>query len=349
MRLFLFSLILPIVLASFSNYELHSTKTNPFNKIAEVAFMKRQLLEYLTLSEQLKFVATCRKFYGLLTDDYDAFYEALTGLPSSYKKAAEDVKAEIRTLYKYFKLEMEYRQVSQRFTLDTFFCIILNRTSRLKLENYFTNPVVSCEFGKENRLKLESNLAFLHFEIYLSYPYYPHFPELSLILLRSQNDREMHSDLIMNALANPFFFDKFFYCLAKEILHVHRDDLISKIRAEYVLYSRFLTLSEHQATLNMVIYFMIIESISIVFFGLILASYYFSFSINSFSFVFLYFGATYTVPQFVYDFYEQIYFNSPFISHLQSIKYSIFCRVIFLIMNAIVTHILKAYHQMVII
>lgn len=214
MRLIYFISLIPVAFSAVA--------TNPFDLFKEPGIIQHYFLNYLPLHEQIKFMLTCRQNYQFLCRDYNQVVLELTGL--AYNDVNDDLKTEIRKLWRFFTLEMQYRNSNRRFSLSDFYGMISGP--------YFTNDKLRhsifhdnlCEYRLLYAKKISSEFA--------QYDR-PHFPKLSLILLEAGPSPSQLRGLVLNACKSPHFFDAFFKHLAMKIYKVSRDKLEKRINREY--------------------------------------------------------------------------------------------------------------------
>lgn len=200
---------------------------NPFDKLKEIEnseSIQKRLLAFLPVKDQMKFMLTCRDFHKLLNQDYDHFIKVITeSRMTSYEEAEEEMKSDIRKLWKYFKIEMESRQVDFPFSIEIFD----NMISGI----FFWSP------NSKDAIQTDNLNAFCSIFGTDYTRYYcldrPLFPQIYLNLFKfphadfEQDSREYF--LIMNACRAPFLFDSMFKHLALDVYKVPREYLCSKL------------------------------------------------------------------------------------------------------------------------
>ena len=109
-------------------------------------------------------------------------------------------------------------------------------SSRASKVSFFQSDQVLGLIRMDNERKYKYMFPFFHpcGGLERVYPI-PHFPELSLILIRFHGHRDSYKRglLIENALASPHLFDKFFKYLSIHIYKCPRDEVIKRICDEY--------------------------------------------------------------------------------------------------------------------
>lgn len=250
MLLALCFLLLPIVF---------SAVLNPFDRFMEPGFIQRNFLDYLPFHEQLKFMLTCRDYKGFLDVEYERLIKVI---PNSHI-SKDSLKADIRKLYRYFKLEGEARKChDEKFSLACFFQMIEGI--------YFTNPHVLSVIQKDN-LDLFQSIFTIEYIAYVQLDR-PHFPQISLNLLKSLSDPNQLALLIQNACVSPHQFDSFFKHLAVNIYAVKRHKLLNRIRKEYPRLTFSIALDTYQYVLKNAFSYLALESSIICLILLLLAN-----------------------------------------------------------------------------
>ena len=197
--------------------------SNQFVKFHDVVFIREHFLSYLPINEQVKFMITCRDFCLLFDAEYENLFKSILGRNASYKDASDAMKADIKKLWKYFKMELYLRNTNADFEPKYFYAM-------LDLE-FFTNNLTKQAIVSDN---LED------FKLYIGDNYdgsiridLPHFPQLSLHLFKNEFKSEFSEStslkIIKNALAFPHLFDDLFKYLAENIYKVDRSELIGKL------------------------------------------------------------------------------------------------------------------------
>ena len=201
MQLLAFSVLLPLGLSAVL------PKSNLDPKPVSSCTFARRLLNFLPMSVPTNSPKHCNHLYDFFAPELDSIFEILTGLEGSpsYKKSSDELQTEIRKVYKYFKLEMNYRGSNEPFTLDSFFLMIQNRTGPDSTGKYFSNPKVANSYKKDNieachRLFPEYSEAAQ--EESTDFGIFPHFPQLSLILFKRLSSLDV-------AYGTPIIFDHF--------------------------------------------------------------------------------------------------------------------------------------------
>ena len=195
---------------------------------------------------------TCREYYSYLESDYNDIIELFTHFKNLYSISSKALKADVVKLYKYFQLEMIYRGTTEPFTIPLFYHMIEYSFSNPH-QRFFKNLFIFRQMEQDNYCDHENK-----FPLTLNdYSYnVPHFPELSLILLKSTNDMFERRILIGNALYAPYLFNEFFKYLAHEVYNVNRDELFESIKNEYPEFASNVSLiGHHQASKSVFCYF----------------------------------------------------------------------------------------------
>ena len=229
MKLLLIIYFLPAAISAVLT-GISQTKPYPFDLFYDPGFIQRHLLPFLPVKDQLNFMLTCRHFYKFLHQDYDDFLNEITKSKlNSFEEANEEMKSEIRKLWLLFK----HRHSYERFSLVHFYQIIsknyLNKSDR-ELEKYIYKEnylKYQNRYGRGNLIKAV-NVKFDH----------PHFPQISLILLKAGPSKDELRELVLNACRFPQIFDSFFNYLAKNVYKVSRSSLYDRIEEEYHLKKR---------------------------------------------------------------------------------------------------------------
>ena len=224
LALFFYLFLLPVAFTAL---------LNPFEKLKEIEnseSIQRRLLAFLTAKDQKKFMLTCRDFYQLLLQDYDHFLNVVTeSRMTSYEEAKEEMKSDIRKLWKYFKIEMESRQFAFPFSIDIFDNMITGM--------FFCSPNSKDAIKTDNHNSFYSVFGTEYKRFYCLDK--PLFPQIYLHLIKfphagsEQGLREYF--LITNACKAPFLFDSVFKYLALDFLKVSRQSLCLKLDENYDL------------------------------------------------------------------------------------------------------------------
>ena len=216
--LFFYLFLLPVAFAAM---------LNPFDKLKEIEnseSIQRRLLDFLPAKDQMKFMLTCHDFYHLLQKDYDHFLKVVTeSRITSYEEAEEEMKSDIRKLWRYFKIEMESRQHDFPFSIDVFDNMITGM--------FFWSPNSKDAIQTDNHNSFYSIFG-TEYKGYYSLDK-PLFPQIYLHLIKFPYDdyeQGVREDfLISNACKAPFLFDSMFKHLALDVYKVPRLDLGSKL------------------------------------------------------------------------------------------------------------------------
>ena len=223
--------LLPIAFSAVLKSKLQTNTTNPFNLCYDPGFVQEYILDFFPLHNQMNFKLTCRDFFNLLHGDYDEILLEITKSEMRYIDADKELQFDVRKLWMLFKMEMQYRKRNERFTIVHFYQMISG--------SFFTNP--SRDFRKyiykQNYLKFKS----LYGDISDKDPIRvvnvrfdrPHFPQISLILLKDGPSQDELKLLVQNACRFPHIFDSFFKYLAKNVYNVPRDLLHERIEEEF--------------------------------------------------------------------------------------------------------------------
>lgn len=203
---------------------------NPFNLCHDPGFVQEYILDYFPLHNQMNFMLTCRDFFILFHDDYDEILAEITNSEMRYIDADKELQFDIRKLWMLFKIEMQYRNSNECFTLGHFYQILSG--------SFFTNP--SRDFRKyiykQNYFKYKSLYGDINDEdstraVNLRFDC-PLFPQISLILLKAVPSQSELKLLVRNACRFPHIFDSFFKYLARNVYNVPRDLLHERIEEE---------------------------------------------------------------------------------------------------------------------
>ena len=216
--------------------------SNQFVKFHDAVFIREHILSYLPINEQVKFMITCRDFSRLFDAEYENLFKSILGRNASYKDASDAMKADIKKLWRYFKMELHLRNTNFDFEPKYFYAM-------LDLE-FFTNDLTKQAIVNDN---LEDYKLYVDDEHDGSIRIdLPHFPQLSLQLFKNEFDSEFAESttlkIVKNALAFPHLFDDFFKYLAETIYKVDRTELVGKLN-EHVSGGLF-TLSEYHYKLR---------------------------------------------------------------------------------------------------
>ena len=201
-----------------------SSAVNQFEKFIEPGFIKNTFFVFLTLQERMKFALTCRRYYyEFIETEYDQLIKEIPSPHDSYRTAQESLKADIRKLWRYFTLEMIARKRNDKFTIDNFY--------EMMVGSFFTADFVKSAIQSANFREIDSVLGF----IFSGYGNIvdPCFPEISLILFKTETDQAKKDLLIQNALIFPYLFDPFLKHLTDNVYEIERDELLSVIRIKY--------------------------------------------------------------------------------------------------------------------
>ena len=210
-----FVLLLPVVISS---------AINPFEKFTEPGFIKNTFIEFLTVQERMRFALTCRRYYHEFMEiEYDQLINEIPGPYGPYKTAQKSLKADIRKLWRYFKLEMIARKRNEPFKIDNFYEMIAG--------SFFTADSVKSVILNENAEDFNSFIGVNvdRIRVYTR----PNFPEISLILFKSETEQTKKDQLIKNALLYPYLFDPFFKHLTENVYKISRNELVTRTRSQY--------------------------------------------------------------------------------------------------------------------
>ena len=217
---------------------------NQFVKFHDALFIREHILSYLPIDEQVKFMITCRDFSHLFDAEYENLFKSILGRNASYKDASDAMKADIKKLWKYFKMELHLRNTNFDFEPKHFYTM-------LDLE-FFTNDLTKQAIVNDNledyKLYIgDENDGSIRIDL-------PHFPQLSLQLFKNEFQSEFSEStplkIIKNALDFPHLFDDFFKYLAEDVYNVDRTELVSKLH-EHVCDGVYLwKLSDYQYKLR---------------------------------------------------------------------------------------------------
>lgn len=257
-------LLIPTVLSSSNNIFLFY--------INDSVFIKNQVLGFLPFKDQINFMLTCRTFYHLLDKELEELLKILSGNALYYSISPHELKMDIRRLYFYYKLERQFG-LKDQFSLETFYKIIEAPSS------YFTsNKDVIKLVEHYNEYLYEKSFRNFYPFIYQECKNIPHFPELSLILLKSKPDREKLLILLQNAIVSPFLFNNFFKYLVQEVFHIERNLLVIKLKDEFLEIVNLTALKNFQDLNQIISIFLTGETfvktafyVSLAYFGFLLA------------------------------------------------------------------------------
>lgn len=225
----------PSVLFLIFSPPVLSAALNPFKSLNnDPNLMDSLIFNYLELSQQVKFMLTCRDNYKLLEFEYDFIFEQLTNKKISYSSASKELKSDVVKLWRLLVLESNQRNSYKTFTFEKFFKII-NDFKPDDEVGFFLNPFVSSLIKNENEKAYKSIYGSLKNPLYYIKHYeIPHFPNISLLLIDSSPlDFEKRRILIENAAVSPYLFNEFFKYLAEEFYKVPRHKLPEKISSDF--------------------------------------------------------------------------------------------------------------------
>lgn len=164
--------------------------------------------------------------FEALQAEHDDIIKTLVGPDCLYHESDEGLRAEIRKLWKYFKLQAVFN-VKEPFTRTVFYQMI----NRPFGSESFIGDIIRID----NENAYEAMVGSAYFYKVLDHAkHLPLFPEISLLLLRSCPTQEEMAALLECACRSPHLFDNFFKYLAKNVYNnVPRDELHLRIREDY--------------------------------------------------------------------------------------------------------------------
>ena len=218
-------ILLPLVLSAVID-PFETSKPNPFRSIIGSGIMKYELIDFLQYKDMIRFVRTCHEYLMFLEMEYESLLEEVpVSSNTSYKDCDNSLKAEIKKLYKYLRIEMSHRKTrdNARFTFPLFFPILDG--------TFFIHDETRNVIKRDNLRDLKSKFGY-------KYPtslhsWIPSFPHISLRLLKTRHDPYEIKSLIKNAAEAPHLFDAFFKYLALNVYRVKRTDLERRIKKDY--------------------------------------------------------------------------------------------------------------------
>ena len=215
--------------------------SNQFVKIHDFAFFNENFLEYLTLDEKARLVMTCRDLYRFINfpdAKFELVIKSILGPNASYKDSSDALKAEIRKIWNYFKLEMRTSSSRYRKNLENFIRIV-NRDVEFTPRFYWLLVKGSTDISADtmwhvynDNLKDYRKYYGESFKRNASLTSIAYFPQLSLKLLEL-NDNFSKEGLIINACLLPYLFNDFFKYLAENVYNISRDKLHYAIAYNY--------------------------------------------------------------------------------------------------------------------
>ena len=223
--LFLHFFLLPLVLTAVlePNTPNMIEKPNYLDKIIGASILQFHVFHFLRFKEKIKFFITNQEYYKFLVQEYEELLKQVPVSDTSFESLDTKVRFETRKLYKYFNIETDFRQSKDKFNYSDFYPIIDG--------SFFTDPKALTVIKSDNMNEFRAIFGEEFTEDF--HLNYPHFPQISLNLLKSPLKSFELKLLIKNAVEAPHLFDIFFKHLAENIYGVKRDDLPSRIKDEY--------------------------------------------------------------------------------------------------------------------
>lgn len=241
--LFLQFFLLPLVLSAAlepSNTPNTLKRLNHLDKIIGASILQFHIFHFLRFKEKIKFLITCQEYYKFLFQEYEELFKQVPVLNTSFKSLDTNLKFEISKLYKYFNIEIDFRQSKDKFKFSDFYPIIDG--------SFFTDPKAVSMIKSDNMNEFRAIFGEEFTEDF--HLNYPHFPQISLNLLKSPLKPFELKSLIKNAVEAPHLFDMFFKHLAKNIYGVKRDNLPCRIKEEYSDFNYPRALADYQSFID---------------------------------------------------------------------------------------------------
>ena len=196
---------------------------NHFQSIIGTSIIQNDLANFLQFSELIRLLHTCHDCCQILDGEYDTFLKEISLARHSYIVGNNMLKFEIRKLYKYFNVEMSYRNSKERFTFPQFFTILDG--------SFFTTGESLNLIENENLKELKEKFGYKSFEK-CNFKI-PHFPQISVELFKVRHNPLEIESLVKNACEAPYLFDDLFKHLVKSVYGINRDDLIDEIAMQF--------------------------------------------------------------------------------------------------------------------
>ena len=200
--------------------------SNQFVKFHDALFIREHILSYLPINEQVQFMITCRDFSRLFDAEYENLFKSVLGRNASYKDASDAMKADIKKLWKYVRIELSGQTNSRtKFEAAGLFYDLIDskRNNSLELFKAFIDDNYD-NYKNYYGSSLGGGIGLFS---------YPYFSQLSLILLKSNPEITERCALIKNACYMPFLFKDFFKYLTKYVYGIKRKDLCEKLKNDY--------------------------------------------------------------------------------------------------------------------
>ena len=200
--------------------------SNRFAKFHDLAFVKENILDYLPIKEQFMFMCTSTNYYRFLEILYDQTVKSFLGRKGSYNNASDALKADIIKLWKYFRIELSSQN---------------NSRTKFEAAEIFYDLINSKRNNSKELFKAISDDNYENYKNYyggslgggIGLFSYPYFPQLSLILLKTNPKNIERCALIKNACYMPFLFKDFLKYLTRDVYGIKRKDLCEKLKNDY--------------------------------------------------------------------------------------------------------------------
>ena len=202
---------------------------NQCDRVEDLVSIRNDVLELVLEEVRESASPNFPDTFEALQNEHDDIIKALVGPDCLYHESDEVLRAEIRKLWKYFKLQ-NVLNGNEPFTRAVFFQMI----NRPFGSESFLGDIIRID----NENAYEASVGTFHYIYRHHLNHYPLFPEISLILFRSGPTEEEMAALVESACRSPHLFDNFFKYLAKNVYNnVPRDELHLKIQEDYPLLS----------------------------------------------------------------------------------------------------------------